>query len=881
MSRSERVYRALLRLYPSDFRELYATDAVELFADRLEEARDVGSGAVARLWVRTLVNVIVHGMLERVSQIATGVRPAVGDPSSGLRTALRTVVRAPKLSVAIVATLGVGIAANVALFSVLQTVLLRPLPYPDSDRLVQLWETNPDVDEARHGPSPWNFVDWQREADRFESMAAWYLTSGTYRTESWVEEISSAQVTADFFRTMGVEPLLGRDFQPGEVERYGPVMLSYRVWQRRFGGDPSVVGRTIVSSGSTYRIAGVMPSDFTFPDERVETWVAWDMPTVYADQPESRTWRFLGGVARLAADVSIQEAEAELDAVAAGLSDLYPEANRGWDVAVSSLREDVVGDVRGTLWVAFGSVLFILLIACANVANVLLARVPARLREIRIRTALGATRGRIAGELVWESVLLGLAAGAVGLALGSLFIDGLVALDAGRIPRLSEVSMDPGVLLFTAAVSLATSVLFGVAPMAQLLSQSGAMALGSGLRSTDGAGQRRLRDTFVGAQIAVALVLLTGAALFSASLSRLTGVDPGFDPDHVASFRVSLDPVDGTAEETVRYYDGLLERIAEVPGVTRVGASQTLPLNLVSNDFRRPFRATGSGLASADAPAVQMRIVTPGYVETMGMTVVDGAAIPEEPSLGDPLVALVNETLARRLWPEGGAVGRTLELDFREGWQPYEVVGVVRDVRHYGPREDLVPEIFLSHRQVPYLAMTVVTKTAVAPEELYDALRAAVLSHRPVQPAHNFVSLQQLSSASVAEERFLSALLSIFGVIGLLLSATGVYGVIAYSVGYRRREIGVRMALGAAPSGVVGAVFREAVVVAGIGLAVGGLAVLLLGRIVEGVLYGVAPTDPLTTGGAGLVLAVVAALAAWIPARRAAGIAPAEALRPD
>lgn len=874
--RSERLYRALLQVYPVRFRELYGTDALELFRDRLAESRTRGGAAVAWLWLRTLPNVLFHGSMERLVSMG-----ADGERSPVLGTAIRRLVRTPALSATIVLTLGLGIGANVALFSVLRSVLLEPLPFPDADRLVHLWETNPAVDETAQGISPWDFVDWERASESFESMTAFYLTSGTYRTEEWLEELRSAQVTADFFRTMGVAPLHGRDFRREEVARYGPVMLSHRVWTRLFGADPAVVGSTIESSGSTYEIVGVMPPDFAFPDESVETWVAWNMDAVYADNPDSRTWRFLESVGRLNPGVSVDAAESELDAIAAGLAESYPAMNQGWDAEVTSLHEDIVGDVRGTLWLAFGAVLFILLIACANVANLLLARLPSRMHDIGVRATLGATRGRIARELLAENLLLGAVAGVLGFGLGVLFIDLLVALDAGRIPRLAEVSADLGVFVFTAAVALTTSVVFGAAPLVQLLRGSSPSLARSGLRTTAGAGQRRVREAFVASQVALALVLLAGAGLFATSLDRLLDVDPGLDPESVAAFRVSLNPQRDQPGFTQVYYRGLLERLEGVPGVVSVAAAQTLALNPIGNDFQRPYRPLGSAVQSADAPAVNMRMVTNGYVETLGMKLLDGEVIPPSTRADEPLVAMVNQTLADRLWPEGGAVGRSFEIDFRDGWAPYRVTGVVQDVRHYGLREDTAPEVFLSHEQIPYLAMNVVVRTEGEPEEYFEALREAVLSHPPRQPPHDFVSLEALVAESTAEERFLSVLLTLFAAIGLLLAATGVYGVIAYSVSHRRREIGVRMALGAAPGSVVQGVLRQALVIAGAGALLGAAGVLGLAGVVEGLLFGVSPGDPMTIAAVGGTLVAVAGVAAWLPARRAAHIAPAEALRSE
>jgi putative ABC transport system permease protein len=876
---SLRVFRALLALYPERFRREYGTDAEELFRDRLEEARRRGRGHVARLWASTVPNLVWHGLLERAVTLRASVRLGVIGGAFG--SAARKVLRSPGVSSAIVLTLGLGIGANVALYSVLRTVLIRPLPYPEAERLVQLWETNPAVDDELHGPSPWNFTDWEATADGFTSMAAWYLTSGTYRTDRWVEEVRSAQVTPDFFRTLGVEPLLGRAFSPDDVERYGPVMLSHGIWTRLFGGDPTVVGRTIVSSGNSYTIVGVMPHDFAFPDPSVETWVAWNLPNVYADQPEARTWRFLQAVGRLEGQTSVSEAEEALDRVAASLAETWPEMSHGWGASVTSLHEDIVGDTRATLWISFASVLFILLIACANVANLLLARVPLRSAEVGLRAALGASRSRIALDVLVEHTLLGVLSGAIGLLVGAGLLELLVALDAGGIPRLSEVAIDRGVLAFTLSAALLTTLLFGGAPLLQLVRATRVAPSSLGRRATGSAGRRSLRHVFVGGQLAVALVLLAGAGLFLSSLQRIVRVDPGFEPTNVATFRVSLDPVEGAAGETVGYYEGLEERLRALPGVLSVGSAQSLPMNPVSNDFRRPYRRAGSGLGSADAPTVQMRIVTPGDPEAIGMRLLEGAQLPSDASVGEPLVALLNRTLAARLYPDGGAVGSTFEIDFREGWQPYRVVGVVEDVRHYGPRREPLPEVFLSHRQVPYLAMSTAVRTESDPAAMFGSLRDAVRIHRPMQPAHAFVTMEDLLRDSMAAERFLSVLLGLFAGIGLFLASTGVYGVIASSVSHRRREIGVRMALGADGAQVVTAVLAEALGMAVAGLVVGGIGVLGLGRLVEGLLFGVSPTDPTNAVAVVATLASVAALAAWLPARRAAYVAPSEALRSD
>jgi predicted permease len=778
-------------------------------------------------------------------------------------------------------TLGVGIGSNVALFSVLRGVLIRPLPYPEAERLVRMWEANPGVDDQLHGPSPWNFADWQREAPGFESMAAWYLTSGTYRDGDYAEEIRSAQVTADFFRVMGREPMLGRDFRPEEVTTYGPVMLSYGLWQRLFGGDSTVVGRSMISSGNSYEIIGVMPPDFVFPDESVESWVAWDLPGVYEGNFVARTWRFLDGIGRLEDGTSLEVAEQGLDSYAARLAEAYPVENEGWGARLTSLHDEVIGDTRATLWIAFGAVLFILLIACANVANLLLARVPSRSRELAIRSTLGAPRGRIVGELLAESLLLAGLAGLTGLVIGQVLLRTLVAFDAGRIPRLGEVSIDGWVIVFTLTISGLTAVLFGLAPALQALGGSAMASLRDGTRTTGSAAHRRLRELFVGSQVAVAIVLLSGAALFVTSFAQIRGVDPGLDPANVATFRISLDPVEGTDGEIFRYYEGLMTQLEALPGVVRAGAAQTLPLNPIGNDFRRPYRPVGSALEVAEAPEVQMRIVTSGYVDAMGMRLVAGENLPRSAAAGEPLVALVNRTLAEELWPNQTAVGQTFEIDFRVGWQPYLVTGIVEDVKHYGLREASRAEVFLSHRQSAYLAMSIVVRTAGDPDAMAATLRQAVLEHQPVQPAHNFVSMETLLSASIAEERFLMVLLGTFTTIALLLAASGIYGVISYVVSHQQREIGVRMALGADRTAVVRGVLVRSIAVTAVGLVAGLIGVAVMGGFVESVLFGVTASDPRASVGVAAVVGFVATVAAYLPARRAASVTPVTALRSD
>lgn len=879
---SVRVYRFLLRLYPRDFRQSHGADATDLFRDRYRmELLDGGWRAVGILWARTLANVLRNGPAERWSGM---VRSGPLEPSGWTRDvvhAVRSLRSTAGSSAAALLTLGLGIGATVSLFSLVHGILLQPLPYPDADRIVQLWERNDALERTKEGPSPLNFVDWQARSASFSDMAAWYLTSGTYRNETTAEEVRAAQVTTDFFRVLGIPPALGRDFAEDEGVRYGPVMLSDPFWRRHFGGDPDVVGRTLEISGVTYPIAGVMPAGFDFPDPSVEMWMAWDFPRVYGPQPESRTWRFLQTAARLAPGLDPARAERELAQIHGALAREHPDANGGWTATVTPLHDEIVAGARGTLMLAFGSVALLLLLACANVANLLLARVPARAGEMAIRRALGAGRGRLVRQLAIENLTLAGLGSMLGLGVAAGVLALVRRFEGERIPRLDEVALDPPVLLFSIGLAVLTSALFGLAPLLRLVRDPSGSLRASSARSGS-APRDGLRSGLVIAQVALSLLLLVGASLFIQSFNGIRSADMGFDPDGVLSFRLSLDSREAPeAGDIARYYDGLLERLLALPGVTAAGAAQTLPVNPVGNDFSRPYRPAGTTLLPAEAATVAMRIVTPGYFSAAGMRFVSGEPIPGAAAPDDPRVAVVNETLARRLWPSRDPVGEVFEVDFRDGWQPYRVTGVLSDVRHQGARADVPEEVYLSHRQSPYLAMSVILRTSGEPNALIPAVRREVLAHAPSQPPHYFVSFHDLVSASTSAERFLAVFMAMFAAASLVLATGGVYGVVARGVAARRREMGIRLALGAEAGILVRAVAWESARIAGMGVVAGLLAALILGRTVQGLLYGVSPSQPVVLIGLAGGLLAVATGAALLSARPIARLDPSETLRGD
>ncbi len=875
---SAAVYRALLLLYPPRFRREFGDEAVGLYLERYRaDYERRGALGILLLWSRTLRNVLVHGPLER---LAAG-RDAAGRFDA--RQAIRSLGRDPALMVVGTLSLAIGIGATTALFSLLKGVLLEPLPFPEPHELVQLWEVNAQLDRMKEGPSPLNVADWTELATGVEGIAAWYLTSGTQRDDGLPpEEVRSAQVTPDFFRVMGWEAALGRTPYPEEVERYGPMVLSDRLWRRRYGADPGVVGRRLTSSGRSYEVVGVMPPEFQFPDPSVEAWLAWDLRDVYGDNPPSRTWRFLRVVARMRPDATLASVEREFSNVAATLAERHPIENRGWSVRATPLHDEIVGDVRPALLAAFGAVSLILFMACVNVANLLLARVPARSRELAVRQALGAGPARTASQLVLENLVLAGCGGAFGLLVAWGLVRVLVAFDAGRIPRLATVTIDASVLTFSLAIALLASLIFGLAPILRATRTPPAAALrDQGGRATASAAQSRLRRALVAAQISTALVLLVGAGLFAATFTRLRAVDPGFDPESALTFRISLDPQGDGEARVVPYYEGLLVELSSIPGVVAVGAAQTLPLNPVGNDFTRPYREVGSGTPSADAPTVQMRIVMPGYFDAIGMSFEAGSGTTGLESLGEPLVAVVNRAFADRLWPGRDAVGETFELDFREGWRPYRVLGVVSKTPHYGLRVEARPEVYLAHRQSPYVAMSLVMRTDRDPQALIGAVRQTVLSYPPSQPVHHFVTLEQLIADAVAEERFLVALMTTFGIIALMLACSGVFGVMAYVVGQRTRELGLRVALGARRASLMGWVVGRAAVLTATGVAIGLVASVALGHAIRSLLFDVQPWDPLTLVLVSALLFTAALAAAAIPARRATAVDPATVLRSD
>jgi predicted permease len=782
-----------------------------------------------------------------------------------------------------VLTLALGVGANTAIFSVVNAVLLRPLPYENSHELVQIWGTQPQLDTAPMSPA--NFLEWREQNRVFERIAAYNGQNFNLSGVDEPERIRAMRVSADLFELLRVRPTLGRAFLP-EEDQYGDhrvVILSHALWQRRFGANPEIIGKALTLNDQSYVVVGVMPPDFSFP------WTTTEMWTPIAFSPEERGTRdtnYISVIARLRPGVTLEQARSGMEALARRQQEQYPESNTGVGVKVISYKEQVVGDTRPILLLLLGAVGFVLLIACANVANLLLARAAGRRKEMALRLALGASRLRVIRQLLTESVLLALAGGGSGLLLALWGLNVLTALQPGNIPRLAELSIDRGALLFTLAVSLLTGIAFGLAPALQASKPDLNDALKEGGKGTNEAsGRQRVRGLLVVSEIALSLVLLIGAGLMIKSFWRLIQVDPGFNPENTLTMVVSL-PTSSYADtgRQVAFFQQAVERVGNLPGVEAAGVTTDIPLfGGSSTGFDvggRPPHAPGQ------RPMVEFRSVSPGYFRAMGIPLLRGRAFTEQ-DVGDaPGVVIINETLARRHFPGEDPVGKRLGFSGPTDWR--EIVGVARDTRNYGLDEEVKPEAYMPYTQSApgYLAgsisgMILVARTASDPQSTVAAIKGEVRALDGNQPVYNIKTMEQYLAESIAQRRFNMLLLAVFAGVAVLLAAVGLYGVMSYMVSQRTHEIGLRMALGAQARDILVMAVRQGLVLIIIGIGVGLAGALALTRVMSGLLYGVGTTDPATFAAIVLLLAFVSLIACYIPARRATRIDPLIALRYD
>ncbi|MBA2732355.1 MAG: ABC transporter permease [Acidobacteria bacterium] len=812
-----------------------------------------------------------------------------------MRYGVRMLLKNPAFTFIAVLALALGIGANTAIFSVVNAVLLRSLPFENGDRLVVIYaENSSDGNNSVPDKAPFSFPDFKDYKDQAQGLqyVSSYSTNGTVVTSGGEEpeRIFGADVSADLFPMLGVKPLLGRVFTPEEDQAGQPsvIVLGYGLWQRRFGGDKEIIGREIKLGARSMTVIGVMPPDFKFPvqAEKSDYYMPFtaEMARYNADAMGNRDNRSMPIVASLKPGATLQQAQVEIETIANRLTQQYPATNTNWHARLISMHEDVTGDIRPALLVLLGAVGFVLLITCANVANLLLARAASRHKETAIRTALGASRGRIMRQLLTESLLLSFAGGALGLLLAVWGIDLLVAASPASVPRLGEIALDNRVLGFTLAVSALTGIIFGLAPAFNSSKTNLNESLKEGSRgSTEGARRSRVRSLLVVSEIALSLVLLVGAGLLIKSFVRLLDTSPGYEAGSVLSVTLPVSRSKyPTPEQQTTYVQELMTRTRALPGVEAVAITNLLPLGL--RDRLNTFNIEGRPPAAPGArTAARNSVVTPDYFRTMSIPVQRGRSFTERDRDDTPPVIIVNEALAKRYFPGEEAVGKRIILDDDVTNEPLpsrEIVGVVGNVRHNGLDEEVQPEYYNPFFQMPDRQMDLVVRSANAnPAALASTVRATIKGVDKDQLIWEVKTMDERISQSVAPRRFQMTLLGVFAALALVLASIGIYGVMSYAVTQRTHEIGLRMALGAQTKDVLRLVVGRGMMLAGLGIAAGLAASFALTRVMASLLYGVSATDPVTFTGIALLLAVVAFLASYIPARRATKVDPMIALR--
>jgi predicted permease len=805
------------------------------------------------------------------------------------RYSVRKLLKSPGFTLVAIVTLALGIGANTAIFSVVNGVLLRPLAFRDPGRLVRVWHVPPAKSfpgMTEFAVSAANYLDWQRQNRVFEKMAIYSYRGFTLTGGDKPERVDATAVSGDFFTTLGVAPMLGRVFSPDEDQpgRANVVVLSYAFWREHFGSNAGIVGHDVTLDGQNYRVAGVMPADFRYPDfAQVWTPMAWT-----EKERAVRGEHHYVVIARLKPGVPVPQAQAEMNLISSRLEQMYPADDKGWGAVVIPLHDDLVQDVRPALLVLLGAVGFVLIIACVNVANLALARTFGRRKEIAIRTALGATSGRVMRQIMVETVLLALAGGALGLAWARWGVQLILGYLGDRLPHSTEVGIDGTILAFTAIVSLLTGIAAGVLPGLRLSRSNVNRALKEGLGRTDSdSGNNRTRNVLVVAEVAFSLMLLVGAGLMLRSFQLLHEVNPGFEAQGVLTMTASVSRTEfSDASQQGRFFDQVLDRVRSLPGVEAAGVVDDIPLN--DQGSHQPIAIEGRPVvAMSEQPEVDVRVVSPGYLTAMRIPVLRGRNLSEADVAGRPGAVLISESMAKDFWPGEDALGKHLTMTFFPG-MAREVVGIVGDVKLdglnqtrpstllYVPVDQLSTPSTGGWRSFP---MTLVVRSATSPSNMVSAVSNAIHQVNAGMPLRDILTMEDVVANSLSPQRFNMLLLGAFAGLALLLASIGIYSVLSYSVKQRVQEIGIRLALGASIRDVIRMIVVQGMKPALLGMAIGAAGALALGRLLSSMVYGVKTTDPLTFLAVAVLLALIALAASVVPAYRAAKVDPLVALR--
>jgi putative ABC transport system permease protein len=792
-----------------------------------------------------------------------------------IRYGVRSLFKRPGFTLIAVLTLALGIGANAAIFSVVNAVLLRPLPYRAADRIVTLWQNNVKAGVSRNDVSPANFLDWREQSRSFETMAGIEPFGFSLIGNGEPERFGAWLVTSGFFETLGATARLGRtftteDYQPGNSN---VVVISYGLWQRRFGGDQNLVGQKLTLNGQPYTVVGVMSAEFQFPPDRD----IWAPRVLRENDRQLRGPTYWNVVARLKPGVTVAQAQEEMSAIAGRLAQQYAETNGGMGAAVVLLSEQLTGQVRSALWILLGAVGFVLLIACGNVANLLLVRGAERHREFAIRSALGAARVRLIRQLLTESLLLALLGCVGGLLLASWGVRLILSLNSAKIPRIENVSMDMTVLLFALGLSLITAVIFGLIPAAQFSHPDLQSTLKESGRGAVSGTSHWIRNSLVVTEIAVALVLLTGAGLLVRSFVSVLQVDPGFAKERVLALQVFLSRNYQKPDQINGFFDQTLEKIAHVPGVQSAAVVASPPFINLEQDA--PFTIAGHPAPPPGRePSAFYTEVSADYLSVLSVPLLRGRFFTKFDKPDSTLVVVINQTMARRYFSDEDPVGKKLSVLF-DRTEIREIVGVIGDVLHSGLDTQPRPEMFVPYQQSPTTQMTFVVKTGADPGAMLSAVKGAIREVNRNQTFSKTATMEQLVNDSLKQRRFNLLLLVSFAVLALLLAGIGVYGSINYTTRQRTHEIGLRMALGAQPGDVMRMIIGQGLALALAGVAIGLTASFALTRLLRGLLFGISATDPLTFIAISLLLTLIGLLASWLPARRASKVDPLVALR--